>query len=229
MTKNENFPDRNSASNKDTLGVLLKNTNRKPLGSHYSRAVRTLRIFFPLAALGIMAIVVFVSQSKEEFTRTQEDFTLDKPSTNELMKPRFESRDAKAQPYTITANKAIQSETQKDKIFLDKPMADMTMTSGTWVAIEADQGEYTENRERLQLKGNVHLFQDEGYSLKTEKMLIDLNKRTAHSDNLVEAHGPAGILTAKGLTANQNDNKIIFKGPATLTLHNSDDKKILPK
>ena len=215
--------------NNDNLGYLLKNTDRKPLSARYSRPVRTLRIFLPLAALGIMAIVIFVSQSREEFTRTAQDFTLDKPATNELMKPRFESRDAKSRPYTITANKAIQSETQRDKIFLDKPMADMTMSSGTWIAIEADQGEYSENLEKLQMKGNVHLFQDNGYSLKTDKMLIDLQSRTAHSDDPVEAHGSAGILKAKGLTARQNDNKIIFKGPATLTLHNSDDKKLLPK
>lgn len=213
----------------DRLGDLLKNKDRQPLAGNYSQIVRTLRIFLPLAALGVMAIIILTSRGQDEFRQAREDFQLEKPATNELTKPRFESRDKKNQPYTITANKAIQSETQRHKIFLDKPMADMMTSGGTWVAVEADQGEYTEDNEKLILKGNVHLFQDDGYSLRTEEMLLNLNNRTAHSDNPVEAHGPAGQLKAKGLTANQNDNKIIFQGPAKLTLHNTDDKQILPE
>lgn len=213
----------------DRLGALLQNAERRPLTDRYSRVVRTLRVFLPLMALGVMGIIVFMSQSRDDFMSDEEAFQIDKPATNELTKPRFESRDKKSQPYTITANKAIQSETQKNKIYLDKPMADMTLSSGTWVAVEADQGEYTENEEELLLKGNVHFFEDGGYSLETESMSINLNNQTAHSDNPVKAHGPAGILNAQGLTAKQNENKIIFKGPAKLTLHNADDKELLPK
>ena len=207
---------------KDRLGSLLENKDRKAPGQSYSRLIRALRIFFPLAALGIMGVTILLAQSGEEFSQSREDFTLDRPATNELTKPRFESRDAKERPYTITANKAIQSQTQKDKIFLDRPIADMTMGNGDWVAIEADQGEYTENQEQLFLQGNVRLFQDNGYSMLTDKIWLNLEESTAHSDQPVQAHGPAGKLDAQGLTAQQKQNTITFKGPAKLILYNSE-------
>ena len=212
----------------DNLGALLQNRDRKGSGPGYSRFVRALRVFLPLAALGVTGLVMLFAQSSENFERTEDDFTVEKPATNELMKPRFESRDENAQPYTITANKAIQSETQSNKIFLDKPVADMMTKKGAWLAVEADHGEYTENQEILVLKGNVQLLHDDGYSLRSQKMNINLESNTAQTDMPVEAHGPAGMLKARGLTAYQKENKIIFTGPAKLTLYNSDDDKILP-
>ena len=213
----------------DRLGDLLRNNDRQLSHENYTRIIRMLRIFLPLTAIGIMAILIVISQAEEDFSNGVDSLKFGRPATNELTKPRFESRDKKDQPFTITANKAIQSETQKDKVFLDKPMADMTTENGTWVAVEADQGEYSQDGEKLVLQGNVHLFEDGGYSLRTQMMHLNLNDNTAFTDQPVEAHGPAGILEAKGLTAIQKQNKLIFKGPAKLTLHNSDDTQLLPE
>lgn len=226
---NTDTKQENQNKNSDTLGALLENKQRKAFTMMHSRIISALKIFFPLAALGLMAVVVFVSQSRDDFIPSTQDYDLKKPATNELIKPRFESKDNKSRPYTITAEKAIQSEIQKDKIFLDKPLADMSTLSGNWFAIEADQGEYTKDQKEILLEGNVRLFQDQGYFVKTKKLLIYLEQGIAQSDNPVQGQGPAGILKAKGLTALQKENKIVFKGPAQLILHNKDNEKILPQ
>ena len=187
----------------------------------YSKFVRWMRLILPMVALFITAIVfTWSNMGDKNIVPVQEDAKAPKTiGKNELLNPRFESTDEKKQPYTITARRAIQGETNEDLVILDKPLADMLLNTGHWVALEADQGAFRQDNQRLLLKGNVRLFHDDGYQMETAQLQLDLKENTAWSEEKVYGQGPAGTLEAAGLKADATKNFLIFQGPAKLVLN----------
>lgn len=207
---------------KKRLHHLGEERAQTPISKRYSVVVRMLRLMLPLIAVGIIGLVMAWPQVEEAVVPIEEQASIPQSvGKNELVNPRFESRDEKDQPYTITAERAIQSARDPSVILLEKPMADITMNDGTWMAGEAEQGAYRQDTEKLLLKGKVKLFHDNGYELKTEKLQVDMQARTAWSDQPVHAQGPAGTLDATGMQADSANNRLIFTGPLKLVLNRS--------
>lgn len=196
-------------------------TERRPGNNRlYSRYVRLLRLVLPLIAIGIIALIMTWPRIEDTMEPIKKEAVV--PLTvgkNEVISPRFESRDEKQQPYRITADIAVQSPTDQDIVFLEKPAADITLNSGAWLAVKADKGAYRQHDERLLLEGTVEIFHDAGYRLLTEKMLVNLQTGKVFSETPVRASGPAGTLNAVAMEGNNTDGLLIFKGPVKLVLN----------
>jgi lipopolysaccharide export system protein LptC len=195
---------------------------RARVAHRYSRFVRGARILLPLVAAGVVGLLLAWPRLQPTVEAIPREAVLPQEpqvGRNELLNPRFESRDDKDQPFTVTAARAIQSETDPQLVLLDKPMADIALKDGAWLAAQADKGSYRREEEKLLLEGAVKLFHNDGYELKTEKMLVHIGTREAWSDDPVHAQGPAGTIDATGLTANGVTGKLIFTGPAKLVLN----------
>lgn len=188
----------------------------------HSSMVRRLRLALPLAAIGIVAVMLVWS----DMDQTAEPVPREKvsPQTvgkNELVKPKFQSEDTNRQPYTITADRAFQEADNLDLVILEKPVADITLEDGSWVAIKAKNGEYLQSGQKLKLTGDVRLYHDDGYELTTQQVDLDIAAQTAYSDKPVSGQGPAGTISGSGLQANGINGTLIFTGPARLVLHNA--------
>lgn len=186
----------------------------------YTKFIRWMRLILPMIAMIMVAVVFTWSNMRDDnIVPVQEETGAPKTiGKNELLNPRFESTDEKKQPYTITAQRAIQGKANEDLIILEQPLADMLLKNGNWVAIQADKGAFRQDNQRLFLNGTVRLFHDQGYQLETAQLYVDLEKNTAWSDVDVHGQGPAGTLDAKGLKADANSGHLVFEGPATLVL-----------
>lgn len=203
------------------LSSLNVPAEKKALSRGYSRFIRSMRLVLPLIALAIITLLFAWPEMDETIEPlAREQILPDVPSAqNELLKPRYESLDKDQQPFTVTAEKAAQDQNNPELILLDKPTADLLMKDGTWLAAKADDAIYEQNAEKLQLRGNVHLFHDAGYQLETEELRVNLATQEAFSDMDVQAQGPEGIINSIGLEAHGENNIVIFKGPATMTLN----------
>jgi lipopolysaccharide export system protein LptC len=193
-------------------------------GQTYTRFVRSMRLILPLAALGMLVLVMAWPRMEETAkVKPAPPGTVTPPDVgrNELINPRFESQDEQSQPFKITATRAIQNAQDPDLVLLQKPMADITLNNGTWLAAEADSGSYRQDAEKLLLEGNVRLFHDKGYEIKTEKLLLDLKTHEAWSDRAVNGQGPAGTLAATGVRVNGDKELLVFTGPVKLVLNRS--------
>lgn len=198
-------------------------TGARPLTRGYSRFIRRMRLFLPLLAL-VIAVLVMVGMNKQTPLVAPVPKTESNPpgfGKNELLNPRFESLDDKRQPFTITAARAIQGEKEENLLLLENPLADMLLNSGNWVAIEAKNGAYRQDTGRLLLRGDVKLYHDAGYQMETQELDMDLEASQAWSNVTVTAQGPDGTLTAAGLKADNKKGRVIFTGPAKLTLNRS--------
>lgn len=212
--------DDNETKYGQRLSFLTSGRISTTSGRAYTRFVRSMRLLLPLIAIIIVWLVVSWPNMKDNLIPVPGENVLPKNvGQNELLRPRFQSMDSKGQPFNITAYRAMQSSHDPSVIILERPMADMTLDTGSWLAAEAKKGVYRKKADKLLLEGDVKLYRDDGYQLETDKLLINLDKLQAWSDVNVYAQGPAGTLNASGMQAGTGDGKIIFTGPVKLTLN----------
>ena len=202
----------------DTLKV--DKSRHVVLDDRRSRIVRKLRFILPFLALILTVIVVTWDESGKhiEPLKKEELIPASQNVENELLKPVFNSVDEKNQPYTVTADRAVQSRTTPDFLDLEKPKASLTQTDKTVVGAESDKGVYAQKEQKLDLSGNVVLTYSEGYTLKTPSMRVDLKAQKTYADQGVVMEGKDGTLTSTGLEGDSGNNSLIFTGPATLVL-----------
>lgn len=211
-----------SHSNTDRLSGIspTHRTPNKHAGRGYTLFIRIMRILLPLAAIAILAVVMtWSSLDKKVETIREEDILPNiEEARNELIKPHFESTDKNNRPFTVTADGARQDQNNPALVYLDKPMADIMTSDENWLAVRALKGTYEQQTEKLSLNQNVRMFHDNGYTLETEEMRVDMKAQNAFSDVPVRVQGPAGHIVANGLEAYAEKGVLIFKGPAKLIL-----------
>lgn len=213
-------PFRDATPAPRALDRLLRSEKGNAAGARaYTRFVRAMRLLLPLVAVGIVGIVVSWPRVEERMTAPPNvSPQAQTVGQNELINPRFESQDSKAQPYTITATRAVQSSANPDIVFLETPVGDIKLSDGAKLGAAAEKGAFDQKAQTLNLEGRVKLVHDKGYEMTTEALLVDMAARTAYADTDVAGHGPAGTLAASGVKADMANGAVIFTGPVTLTL-----------
>ncbi len=188
----------------------------------YSKFIRWARLILPIIAAIILTVVFTWSNLTNDMIVPVAggELSIESIGKNELINPRFESRDAEGKPYTITAKRALQAEGTNDMIVLEDPFGEMTINQEQKIAIHADNGAYQQDIQRLLLKDNVKIAHSQGTTLDTAELHIDLKQNQAWTDQDVTAQNQDGTITAKGLRANQIDETLKFIGPAKLVLTN---------
>ncbi len=186
----------------------------------YSKLIRRVRLVLPLIALAIVAVLFTWPNFDSNTIQSEADAPLHdrRIGKNELLRPQFETTDKKRQPFSIYADRAIQGESNENLVILENPLASMTLNSGSEITAEANQGAYEQDTQRLLLQGDVSLRHDLGYILRTDQMHIDIDSEDVWSDLDVFVEGPEGQIEAKGLKLFGQDRKMIFIGPAKMTL-----------
>ena len=201
-----------------------RGTTAQNINQGYSRFIRKVQIALPIVAL--LLIIVIFGWNRFEGDKIvpikQEDIQPEirqEIGKNELVNPRFESIDTKGQPFTLTADKAIQDNNDDNgEMLLENPSGTMALKSGDNVTISSNKGAYQQIKQYLDLNENVVLAHSQGYELKTQTLHVDLSANKAWSNEAVRVTGPEGEINAKGIEASSDTEIIIFKGPAKMLL-----------
>lgn len=185
--------------------------------SSYSAFVKNLRTVLVVVALIIVTLLFYKINTQDEaqieMSRPQ------KPSGQiEMTGAAYEGVDKENRPYTIMAARVVRKSEKEGMVDLESPQADMTLTDGSWISANADFGRYFQEEERLALSGIVRLFHDSGYAMETAGLEIDIKNGAATGDAAVSAQGPGGSLAATGIKIENMGERIIFSGPATMTI-----------
>ncbi len=190
-------------------------------GKRYSRFVGLMKVVLPSVAAVLVVLVVAWPQFqgvREGFRIEIAKLKLPFSGGQHLSNARFTGVDSRNRPFTVTANSAAQAEGQPGIVDLARPKADITLSSGAWVAATAKQGTYLKEDELLHLDGQVDLFHDTGFEMHTASATVDLKNGTAQGDAPVEGHGPSGALNATGFRIYDGGARILFTGKARLVL-----------
>jgi lipopolysaccharide export system protein LptC len=186
-------------------------------------SVRMLKVALPLVVVVTLGYVAywwlqsrgtvvdptFIQQVNE--TNTKAEVTV-----NDV---KYDGKDKKGRPFSITADSASHADGDDRHIALKKPLADITMSSGAYVALTANDGILDRDADVVTLSGDVTLFHDNGLSFQTDSATIDLNAKTAEGNDVVEGQNGDGELISQGFRVLDDGDTIEFTGKAYMKIY----------
>jgi lipopolysaccharide export system protein LptC len=174
----------------------------------------------PLAALALLATIALwpefesaADRGRVAFRRVAEV----RPDALQVVNPRYQGVDEQNRPYNVTADRALQAGSD-EIVDLQAPRADLLLTDGGWVYLEARDGRYDKAGSRLDLVGDVTVHHDDGTQFVTARARMDVAGGHAEGDDPVAAQGPFGTLTAEGFRLRDRGQVVIFTGRSRAVL-----------
>lgn len=187
----------------------------------HSRVVNLLKVLLPAVALGLVAMVLLWPQLNpidQRFRLRAVGVSIDDLENLRMLNPRYVGTDSQNQPYSLTADQALQLSGDGNLTDLTKPKGDITLKDGTWLALSAETGVYRKQNETLDLEGKVNLFHDGGYEILTPKARIELDQGNAAGDMPVTGQGPDTELEGEGFRIYDRGDRVIVTGQSRLLI-----------
>ncbi|HLY56060.1 MAG TPA: LPS export ABC transporter periplasmic protein LptC [Stellaceae bacterium] len=139
-----------------------------------------------------------------------------------MVSPRYTGIDRNGRPFTITADAAreegINTGTAESLVALDGPKADILTKEGAWIVGSGKTGIYQPQTHYLDLSGDVELFHDKGYRLKTTTARVDLDAGGAEGHDPVAGDGPSATLKGEGFRVLQKGDTLLVTGKSELVI-----------
>lgn len=211
-----------TSAQESRLGSLsTQGRGTRKVGRGYSRFIKALRIILPLIAVGMTVVVLTWEEAGRRVDPVKKEEIAPQSANvqNELVKPVFNSVDAKNQPFMVTADSATQDRSNSDLLNLTNPKAELDMQGGSKIKADAISGLYQQKDQKLNLEGAVHLMHSNGYTLTTEELRVDMVTQKAFSGRDVMVDGPAGTIESTGLEGDAATGSLVFTGPAKVVLY----------
>jgi lipopolysaccharide export system protein LptC len=147
---------------------------------------------------------------------------VDKPSATKAVTASdvaYDGRDDQGRPFGITAQSMSQAKGDDRHISLKKPLANITLSGGAYVALAANESILDRDAGLMSLSGDVTLFHDTGLSFQTDSATIDLMARTAEGNDVVEGRNGDGELVSQGFRVRDDGDTIEFTGKAFMKIY----------
>lgn len=219
-------PDNRRALDHAVTSAIADVQNRRPVTS-YSRFVALMKLVLPVVA-GILILMVVMwpelSENPSRFQLGMARINVGDTDDQTLINARYTGIDGKNNPYSVTADRLIQNAENENFVDLKNPKADVTVGSGSWLAIMSPVGRFEKKEQVLTLKGGVDAFHDLGYEFRTEHAVVNFKAGTANGASPVHGQGPFGELQSQGFKVLESGARIIFTGPAHLLLYPTQKK-----
>lgn len=190
-----------------------------PFERHH-RIIVALRVALPLAALGLVGLVIAWPQLQTREPGFILSFSkiANYDDRIRMVHPRYAGIDSKNQPFVITADVATQTRGDDRKVSLEGLEADITLADGTWLNLQATTGTYRPRKEVLVLNDKVRIYTGRGLEFETEVARVDLRRGEAASDAPVQGHGPFGTFKADRLYIEDSGRRLRFEGGVRVTI-----------
>jgi lipopolysaccharide export system protein LptC len=206
------------------LGAAAADGGAKPERAIWrSRRVAYLKLMLPAVALLIVTLILAWPQLVRDDNRVRFGggrISLEEADTLRMLNARYVGVDDQQRPYVVTSALASRDSPHAPQTQLQTPKADMTTSSGSWVAVTAETGVYHNEAKHLDLAGDVSVFHDGGTELHTARARVDLTVGSAAGDDPVDGQGPNLTITSVGFRLYDRGSRIVFTGKAHLVIHN---------
>lgn len=192
------------------------------VSKRHTRFVGMMKLVLPAIAAALIGIVLVwpgVFDRGRPLRLSFTDLQSGPADALAMIHPRYQGTDAEGQPFTITAETAVQDPDDLRRITLNSLQADMTLGNGTWLSLMAEGGLYHQGQETLRLTGSVSVYSDLGYEFHAEDVAVDLARGTARTDSPVSGHGPFGELKADRMRIADRGRHLFFDDNVVVTLH----------
>jgi len=181
----------------------------------HSNFVSAMKVALPLTAVALFAIVLFYSGIFADRDGLDISFREISGFNSDLrmVSPRITGLDKSGEPYLVTADTATQDKKEPSHVMLDNVEADLKLKGDdSWISLKSASGKLNTDAQHLTLQQNIDVYMSSGYEFHGREGTVDFKKGTFTSDTPVEGHGPAGTIRADSMSADNDGQKLIFKG-----------------
>lgn len=188
-------------------------------GSGHDRIVRWAKIALP-SAVGVLLAILFLAPLDR---RGDVSFILDKnkvdsaPERMRVESARYTGTDDKGQPFTMTANRAVQPSSDTPLVDIRGMFARLNLARGPLV-IAADKGRYNVDTQQVAIDGPVKVADQEGFRLNTSDVLVDLKGRQLASKGPAQGAMRLGEFRANQIRADLGERKVVLDGGVRLKI-----------
>lgn len=183
-----------------------------------------LKVALPVVAIGIIGVLTYLNYKHQTETVVTIPNTTEMTNLDVGMKVSgiaFDGKSKSNRPFSVTALSATETKNNKDIIDLEEPQAEIELSEQTWIAVTAEHGIYDRKLDKVDLKGTVTVYHDNGLTFSTEEAAMDLQTNTASGAKPVMGKDETRELSAEGFEMLDDGATVLFKGRSYL--------KILPK
>jgi lipopolysaccharide export system protein LptC len=186
-------------------------------GSGHDRLIATLRIVLPMA-VGVLA--AFLALAPLTVGRDI-SFVLSKDRVDvarERMRSihtTYRGENSKGEPFTLEAASAVQATSRDPIVHLSQLDATIGLQGGP-ATLRADRGRYDMDNQNIAIDGPVRFDSADGYHITTRDVLVDMDRRVAHSSAPVDGTMPLGHFSADRLSADLERHIVRLDGHARL-------------
>lgn len=193
-----------------------RNSARATKARHKRSYIGRLLIILPvLSGIVLLALLLWPFINPDKILTK----ALDKVPDIVIENLNFTDRDSNDQPYSISAAKATRPSGTANIFDLERPQGEITLTSGSWVALKSIYGRYDKDKNLLWLGGDVQIFHDKGFQFTTDELQANLDERMAWGEKPVLIQGDFGEVRGIGFRLLNSGKVIVVKGPATALLN----------
>jgi len=135
-----------------------------------------------------------------------------------IVKPRLSGYRSDGQPYSLTAEQAVQDMKQPTRVELHKLTGEIGLTGGEATHIAADSGVYDSTSEKMRLKDNIRIGNSR-LDIRLRSAEIDFKSGVYPSAEPVEIHaGDTTTIRADRAEARDNGQQLVFDGRVRTTI-----------
>lgn len=201
----------------------LARLRRQPNSDGYSYFVGWMKLALPLSAFLIIMVVIlwpnFSGTKTQVANITRDSFDSSLLRNFEMLAPVFFGSDEKNRPYRLQARTARQSKNSASIVSLDEPRAKLKLEKGNGVIVSAKNGLLDQKKKILKLSGNVNIYHDANYTMRTQLMTVNLQDREAWGTKPVSVRGPKANIDAQGFRIMDKGQTVIFTGKTRVVLN----------
>ena len=127
----------------------------------------------------------------------------------EIDKPKFSEKGLDNRLYEIKAEKGIQKEGNLELFIVE---GKLRTDSGIWIYLNAKKGNFDQEENLIELKGEINFYTDEEDRFQSDSALFYINDDLVAFNKNVKHIKGSSIITADESKIKSNFNHIIYKG-----------------
>ncbi len=138
----------------------------------------------------------------------------------EIDNPKFSEKGLDDNIYEIKAKKGFKSDNKLELHIIEGKFK--TEKNGKWIYLEADEGNFHQAKNIIELKKNIIFYTDDGEKIRSNYATFDMSNDIIKLKDSVSHESIEGIILSESSVISDNFNKIIYAGNVKSIMKNID-------
>ena len=133
----------------------------------------------------------------------------------------FQGIDEFNQPFYLHAKKYQKIANSKNKLLFKKPKAEINLKKGKWLTMNAEEGIFDIEQQKLELIGNVLFLHSDGEQIDTNNAIIDLKKAKIYGNKKIFGKNETVSFSSEGFEVKKTVKSFQLFGKSKIKIKNT--------